>query len=74
MIITVDNEKLINFTSGKDSFQEITDKYFRFQVNLNMYEATDEDVLNLSDELGGYSFLKDDAEDIYSISDGSPLE
>lgn len=74
MTMTIDNEKFINFSSGKCAYEEVADVYIRFPIDLNLYEATDNEILELSERLGSYSFLNDASEDIYSISDGSPVE
>jgi hypothetical protein len=73
MTKTIDKEKLLIFHSGLTNFKETSDKFMLFTINLFPYEATDNEILELSDKLGAYSFLKDDSEDIYSLSDGSPL-
>ncbi len=74
MTMTIDKEKLVTFYFGKSDFKELSDAVISFKVNLFPYEVSDAEVIELSEKLGMYSFLKDTSEDIYSLSDGSPLE
>ena len=74
MTTTLNKERLLIFHFGTSNFKETSDSFKLFSVNLLPYEATDNEIIELAEKLGMYSFLKDDGEDIYSLSDGSPLE
>lgn len=59
-------------------FKEIPTKFFRISVNcfprIPLEEASDLEILTLSDKMGVFSFLDHPDEDIYSPSDGNPIE
>jgi len=74
MTITMSKEKLLIFYSGKTEFKETSDEYIPFKINLFPQEAADNEIVELSEKLGMYAFLNDEKEDIYSLSDGSPME
>jgi len=58
-------------------FKEMPTRFFRISVNcfpkIPVEEASDLEVLTLSDKMGIFSFLDHSDEDIYSLLDGDPL-
>ena len=58
-------------------FKEAPTRFFRISVNcfpiIQLEEASDLEVLTLSEKMGIFSFLDHPDEDIYSLSDGNPL-
>ena len=57
--------------------KEIPTRFFRISVNcfpkIPFEEASDLEVLTLSEKMGIFSFLDHPDEDIYSLSDGNPI-
>ena len=77
MTKTMDPHRLQNFKNIEAETKEVSDFYFHFIVKINfneIEEATDEEMLNLPEKLGVFSFLSSEDENIYSETDGSPLE
>lgn len=58
--------------------KEVPTRFFRISVNcfprIPIEEASDLELLTLSEKMGTFSFLADQEEDIYSISDGDPVD
>lgn len=80
MAITCDPKALETFLyEGKKApeFKTIPTKFFRISVNcfprIPIEEASDLEILTLSDKMGIFSFLDHPGEDIYSPSDGNPI-
>lgn len=67
------------FYKGKKAleFKEVPNRFFRISVNcfpiIPLEEASDLEVLTLSEKMGTFSFLDHPDEDAYSLSDGNPL-
>lgn len=67
------------FYKGKKAleFKEIPTRFFRISVNcfprIPFEEASDSEIVSLSEKMGTFSFLDHTDEDIYSLSDGNPL-
>lgn len=67
------------FYKGKKTIElkEIPARFFRISVNcfpsIPVGEASDLEVLTLSEKMGIFSFLDHPDEDIYSLSDGNPI-
>lgn len=81
--IETGGEKLINIPwASKKSphIKEIPNIYYYFSVNLypeilkREEEIGDDEIMNLPEKIGMFSFLNNEEEDIYSKSDGVPLE
>lgn len=78
----IDSDLIIISGKGKDAFNEMGSKfattYFEFvydaaSLTLPLVEASDEDLVTLVRETGAVSYLESPEEDIYSLSDGTPL-
>lgn len=75
---------LQNFVyKGKEAsnIKEIPTRYFRMSFNcfpavkiIHLEELSDSEILNLSEKMGTFSFLNSPEEDIYTLSDGKPIE
>lgn len=65
----------------KDDFEEVGSSfqttYFEFVYEaptiISLVEASDEELLELAHSHGDFSYLENPEEDIYSLSDGTPL-
>jgi len=80
MTITCSLQPLTNIPyKGKKApdFKEIPTRFHRIIYNcaykIPVQEASDLEVLTLSEKMGVFSFLDHPDEDIYSLSDGNPL-
>ncbi len=77
MTKTIDLEQLKIFSKGSATIKEVADEYLHYVIDIKpslVVEASDEEMLSLPEKLGIFSFLNNEEEDIYSESDGSPLE
>lgn len=77
MTKTVDLEQFKVFSKGNATMEEVADEYNHYVIDIRpslVIEASDEEMLSLPEKLGILSFLNNEEEDIYSESDGSPLE
>lgn len=77
MTKTIDSEQLKIFSKGNVTIKEVADEYLHYVIDIRpsfVVEASDEEMLSLPEKLGIFSFLNNEEEDIYSESDGSPLE
>jgi hypothetical protein len=79
--ITIADAKLsskIWIGEGFNLIEEIPNVYYEFSVILysdkEEIESSDEEILSLPMKTGIFSFLNDDEENIYSESDGTPLQ
>jgi len=77
-----DSDLIVISDKGKDELKEVGSKfattYFEFVYDaapraIPLIEASDEDMVNLVRESGSLSYLESTEEDIYSLSDGTPL-
>ena len=77
MTRTLDYEELSYITNKESNIQEVSDAYFHYVINVNILldeiEATDNEMMTLSEKTGQFLFLENKDEDIYTESDGSPL-
>lgn len=80
MALTYSPKALESFIyTGKKApgFQEVPTRYFRISVNcfprIPIEEASDLEILTLSEKTGTFLFLNHPDEDIYSLSDGTPI-
>ena len=80
MTKTVDLEHLKQFTkdltNGEAAIREVVDEYRHYVVVVKstvLLEASDEEILSLPETTGQFAFLDNPGEDIYTVSDGSPL-
>jgi len=77
-----DSDLIVISDKGKDELEEVGSKfattYFEFIYDavprtIPLIEASDEDLVTLVRETGAVSYLESAEEDIYSLSDGTPL-
>jgi hypothetical protein len=80
MTVTCSPKALESFVyNGKKAleFKAIPTRFFKISVNcfpkIPVEEASDLDLLTLSEKMGVFSFLGHPDEDIYSLSDGNPI-
>lgn len=84
MSSTINEEKLgfRNWVNKDlDLVEEVPNLYYDFEINccpisaiVGEEELSDEEILSLPAKTGVFSFLDDSEEDIYTESDGAPLE
>lgn len=77
---TTNDEKLQTTSNIQPDIEEVSDYCINFVVDIpsikiiQHQELSEEEILNLPEKLGIFSFLEDEEEDIYNESDGVPIE
>ena len=78
MTRTADYGKLKYFTNEKPQIEEYVDEYVYYVIDIHPVledgEMSEEEILSLPAQIGMFSFLGNQEEDIYSDADGSPME
>lgn len=78
--ITINDEKLKTTSNMQPDIKEVSDYCINFTVDISSIEMiqpqeiSESEMLSLPQKLGIFSFLEDEEEDIYTESDGVPIE